>query len=62
MLVQSNVTLMALTMVSLHLLGQDDQNEVQHNIFGHVTPLAPLPMSYNTDDIIDGISKFLTSR
>ena len=28
------------SMVPLHSLGQDDQNDVQHNFFGHVISLA----------------------
>ena len=27
-------------MVPLHSLGQDDQNEMQHDFFGHLRPLA----------------------
>ena len=30
---------MASSMAPLHSLGQDDSNEVQHDIFGHVRPL-----------------------
>ena len=27
-------------MLPFHLLSQDDQNEMQHNCFGHVIPMA----------------------
>ena len=30
----------ALSIALLHFLGQDDKNEVHHDIFGHVTPLC----------------------
>ena len=38
------------SMLSFHLLGQDDQDEIQHDLFGHMMPLAQhkhnvMPMS-----------------
>ena len=33
---------MALSMAQLHLLPPDDQNEEQHDFFGHFMPLQPL--------------------
>ena len=32
-----------LSKVPLHFLGQDDQNDVQHDFFGHATPLGISP-------------------
>ena len=35
-------------MAKLHLLNQDDQDEVQHDIFGLDIPLALISASYDT--------------
>ena len=35
----------------MHLLAQDDQNEVQHNFFGHATPLALVVASHDVNGI-----------
>ena len=35
-----HLMLKALSMVQLHLLGQDNENEVQYDVFGHVLPLV----------------------
>ena len=36
------------SMALSHLLGQDDQKDIQHYIFGHMIPLAPVIMSCQT--------------
>ena len=45
-------------MVPLHSIGQDDQNEVQHD-FGHVISLALASAVHDANDIINGIIPFL---
>ena len=35
----------SITNSTMHSLGQDNQNEVQHDFFGHVTPLSPVSTS-----------------
>ena len=47
--------------VPLHSLGQANQNEVQHNLFGYVMPLALALGSSDTVGIISGITAFLRS-
>ena len=49
-------------MAPLHSLGQDDQNEVQHNIFGHVIPFGPALASCHPYSIVHGTIPFLRSR
>ena len=39
-------------MEPLYFLGQDKQNEVQHDFFGHVTPLALAMTLHGADGII----------
>ena len=46
-------------MAPLHSLDQDIQNEVQHGIFGQVTPLAPALASHDADGIVNGTITFL---
>ena len=53
---------MALSMVPFHFLGQDEQNEVQHNIFGHVMPLLLASASHDADGIINSTIVFFRSR
>ena len=53
---------MVLLMTPLHSLGQDDQNKVQHDFFGQVTPLAPVSVSHGANGIVQGIITFLRSR
>ena len=50
--------------VSIHLysLGQDDQNKVQHDFFGHVTPFVSALASHDVDSVINGTILFLRSR
>ena len=50
---------MAPSMVPLHFLGQDDQNEVQHDIIGHLMPLVLA--SHDADGIINGTIALLKS-
>ena len=53
---------MASTMTSLHSLGQDDQNEVQHDCLGHVIPLGPVYVSHDVSGSINIITAFVTLR
>ena len=43
--------LMALSMEQLHLLAQNDQNEVQYEFFGHVMTLVLVLTSHDDDSI-----------
>ena len=43
---------MALSMTLLHSLGQGDQNEGHHDLFGHVILLASV--SHDTNGIVNG--------
>ena len=43
--------LMALSMAQLHFLAQGDQNELQHDTFGHAIPLTST--LYDTNVIIN---------
>ena len=45
-------------MAPLHLLGQDNQNEMQHDIFGHMMPLALALASSDTYSVTKGIIVF----
>ena len=49
-------------MVPLHKLGQDDQNEMQCDIFGHVTPLVLALAPHDTESVVNGTITFLRSR
>ena len=40
---------MVLSMAPLNSFGPSDQNEVQYDIFGHVTPLAPELVACDAD-------------
>ena len=40
-----------LSIAPFHLLHEDDQKEMQHNIFGHVMPLATISASFDVDGI-----------
>ena len=44
----------------LSFLGQDDRNEVQLNVLGHVMPLLPEGASHNAYSIINGTIAFPT--
>ena len=52
---------MALSMVQLHLLAQEDQNEVQNDFLGYVVPLALVLAGHESNGIKIGITAFLTS-
>ena len=43
----------ALSVAPLYSLGQDDQNEMQYDIFGHVMLLVPAFASHTTDGIMN---------
>ena len=40
------------SMATFHMLGQNDQKKMQHDIFGHVMPLAPALASSDANGII----------
>ena len=48
--------------VSLHSLGQDDQNDVQNDFLGHVSPLGPALASCHADSVFNIPTTFLRSR
>ena len=50
----------ALLIGPLHSSGQDDQNEVQYDVFGNVTPLASA--SHDADGIVNSTNIFLVSK
>ena len=50
-----------LSMSPYHSLCQDDQNKVQHDLFGQVMPLALALALCDTDGIISGTTAFLRS-
>ena len=50
------------SMAPLHLLGQDNQDEVQHDCFGHVMPLISTSILCDVYGIVNGITAFLRSR
>ena len=56
------MVLIALSLAQMDLLVQDDQNEVQHDFFGHLVPLALVLVSHNVKGIINGTIAFLRSR
>ena len=51
--------LMALSKEPLHSLHKDNQNEVQHDLFGHTTQFAPALASHDADGIVNGTTTFL---
>ena len=53
---------MALSMATLPFWGQGNQNEGQHDYFGHMTPLALAWASHDADGISYYIITFLKSR
>ena len=57
---QCYVMLIALLMALLHFLGQDEQNEVQHDFLGHF-PLLAL-VSHDAKGVINGNIAFFGSR
>ena len=54
--------LMASSMKPLHFPGQDNQNEVQHDFFGHVMPLVLESAVCDADNIISHTIALLMSR
>ena len=52
----------ALLMTALHSSVQDDENEVQHDFSGHMTPLAQTSASHEADGIVSSTITFLVSR
>ena len=47
--------------MTLHSLGQDHQDAVQYDIFGHVMSLASAVASFDANSIIKGTTEFLRS-
>ena len=47
---------------TIHFLGQDNQNEVQQDFFGHVMPLVLAPKSKDAGNTISHTISFLKSR
>ena len=45
-----------------HLLGQDDQNEIQHNFFGHVKYMVLALAACDADGIVNGTAAFVSSK
>ena len=43
---------MTLSMAPLHSLGQDYQNEVKYDCFGHTTPMVLASVAHDTNSII----------
>ena len=58
---QQHVMQTALLVAPLYLLGHDDKNEVQHDFFGYVTPLAPAPALHDAEGIVISSIIFLMS-
>ena len=56
------IMLIVLSMAPLHSLGQDDENEVQHNLSVHVMPLALASVSNDANSIINGTTTSLMLR
>ena len=52
---------MALLKVPMHPLSQDNQNEVQHDIFGHVVSLATASILHDIDSIVITTIAFVRS-
>ena len=47
---------------TFHFLGQDSQNEVQHDFLGHMMPLVLASTSCDVEDIISHTNAFPRSR
>ena len=45
--------------VPLHLLGQDNQNEAQHDFYSHIIPLVPASASHDADRVVNGTIAFV---
>ena len=58
---QHQVMLKALSAAPLHSSGQNNQNEVQHDLFGHVVSLALALASTDADSVINDMITFLSS-
>ena len=60
-LLSHHVMWTAPSMTPMYSLDQDYQNEVQHDLFHHVTPLAPALASCDDDSVVNGTIGFLWS-
>ena len=56
------MTLIASLIAPLHLLDQDDQNEMQHTSFGHVMPLMLESVFHDANSISNGTIPLVRSR
>ena len=54
--------LMALSRATLHFLGQNNSNEVQHDFHSNVMLLTPVTALHYVDSIINGTNAFSRSR
>ena len=52
---------MASSVTALHSLGQDDQNEVPHDFFGHVIPMVLALALRDINGVINATTEFLRS-
>ena len=52
---------MASSITAIHSLGQDRQNEVQHDLVGHVQPLLLTLASHDANAIVNDTTAFLKS-
>ena len=55
------MTQMASSVAPLHFLVQDDQNEMQHDFFSHLTLLALASASCDATGIVNNTIVFITS-
>ena len=62
MLVSGHMVLTVSLMAPFHVLGQDDQKEMELNIFGHVMPLASASASSHANGFINSTTAFALSR
>ena len=56
------VMLMALSIAPLHVIAQDDWNEMQHDFSGYIMLFALMLASHDDISIVKGTMKFLASR
>ena len=53
---------MASSMVPLDLFSQDNQNEVKHDVFGHVMHLVLALATHDANGIVSGTTTFVSLR
>ena len=62
MVSESHDTSSVLSMAPLHLLGKDDQKDIQNDILGDVILLASKSASGDENGIIKGTTAFIKSK